>query len=908
MLRKGIAAHEENKLKDAEHLYRNILQAEPLHAVANYNLGLIAMSVNKVDTALPLFRIAVKANSKVERFWHSYIDALIKAEKCDNARQALVDAQLAGITGAKIRVFREQLSPALYPSSDEARQELCNQSQGHQDDLSPAIELREVGKYREAQEWLTNVIKHDSENPEALSLLSQVLLLDDKEREAEMKLKAAVSINSELPSIYRNQARLLLKNSKTVEALERAEIGCKQSPEDIESLLVLAACLGANQRDLEALQLIDQILDAKSNYAEAYATRALIRLRAKNISDAIEDTKMAVSLKPHLTQMWHLLSSLHHQTNNLDDAIEALRCANKNDPKNQAVLVQLGELLRLDNNGAEAITILKQATELAPEDSAAWTNLGVAFQQEKRTNDANVAYAKALSLNPHSATVLSNLGAMAKEANEWETALEYFLRALKLDPYLPETHSNLGVTLKELGRLDEAEASYKHAIALKPDYAQAHSNLGNALKELGRLDEAEASCRRSIALKPGFAEAHSNLGDTLKELGRLDDAEASYSQAIRLKPDYAHAHNNLAISLQELGRLDEAKASYTQAIVLNPDYAEAHRNLTSMKKFEVEDGQYLKMRELYLDDNIPGEQRCHINFGLAKACEDLGDYKQAFVHYNEGNFLRKKQLNYNISQDVELFRLVKFYYSEIEQNLLLANELSTSLKPVFIIGLPRSGTTLVEQIISSHSKVTGAGELTFAADFGAAISVGFSKVDRESLVKFREKYLRKLKSLSKKNLMVTDKMPQNFRYLGLLAAAFPEAKIIHVKRDPAAVCWANYRQYFASKNIGYCYEISDVLSYYKLYEDLMEFWQKKLIKRIYSLDYELLTVNQENLTRQLIDYLELDWDENCLSPHNNTRSVATASNIQIRQKIYKGSSEQWKKYEPFLNGAFNDLL
>jgi len=545
MLRKGIAAHEENKLKDAEHLYRNILQAEPLHAVANYNLGLIAMSVNKVDTALPLFRIAVKANSKVERFWHSYIDALIKAEKCDNARQALVDAQLAGITGAKIRVFREQLSPALYPSSDEARQELCNQSQGHQDDLSPAIELREVGKYREAQEWLTNVIKHDSENPEALSLLSQVLLLDDKEREAEMKLKAAVSINSELPSIYRNQARLLLKNSKTVEALERAEIGCKQSPEDIESLLVLAACLGANQRDLEALQLIDQILDAKSNYAEAYATRALIRLRAKNISDAIEDTKMAVSLKPHLTQMWHLLSSLHHQTNNLDDAIEALRCANKNDPKNQAVLVQLGELLRLDNNGAEAITILKQATELAPEDSAAWTNLGVAFQQEKRTNDANVAYAKALSLNPHSATVLSNLGAMAKEANEWETALEYFLRALKLDPYLPETHSNLGVTLKELGRLDEAEASYKHAIALKPDYAQAHSNLGNALKELGRLDEAEASCRRSIALKPGFAEAHSNLGDTLKELGRLDDAEASYSQAIRLKPDYTHAHHNL---------------------------------------------------------------------------------------------------------------------------------------------------------------------------------------------------------------------------------------------------------------------------------------------------------------------------------------------------------------------------
>ena len=151
-------------------------------------------------------------------------------------------------------------------------------------------------------------------------------------------------------------------------------------------------------------------------------------------------------------------------------------------------------------------------------------------------------------------------------------------------------------------------------------------------------------------------------------------------------------------------------------------------------------------------------------------------------------------------------------------------------------------------------------------------------------------------------------MPQNFRYLGLLAATFPEAKIVHVKRNPAAICWANYKQYFASKNIGYSYAIDDVLSYHKLYENLMEFWAKRLSKRIYNLDYELLTVNQESETRQLIEYLGLGWDENCLSPQNNTRSVATASNLQVRQKVYQGSSEQWKKYQPFLNGAFDGLL
>jgi Sulfotransferase domain. len=150
-------------------------------------------------------------------------------------------------------------------------------------------------------------------------------------------------------------------------------------------------------------------------------------------------------------------------------------------------------------------------------------------------------------------------------------------------------------------------------------------------------------------------------------------------------------------------------------------------------------------------------------------------------------------------------------------------------------------------------------------------------------------------------------MPQNFRYLGLLAAAFPEAKIIHVKRNPAAVCWANFKQYFMSKNIGYCYAIDDVINYHKLYENLMNFWINRLNNRIYKLDYEQLTVNQESETRKLIDYLDIDWDDKFLSPQNNTRSVASASKIQVRKKVYRGSSEQWRNYQPYLNGAFDGL-
>jgi len=320
--------------------------------------------------------------------------------------------------------------------------------------------------------------------------------------------------------------------------------------------------------------------------------------------------------------------------------------------------------------------------------------------------------------------------------------------------------------------------------------------------------------------------------------------------------------------------------------------SEAHRMLASIKKFDAQDEQYSLMHQLYLDENISDAQRCDINFGLAKACEDLEDFEQAYTHYVEGNALRKKLLQYDINDDVELCRNLKSNYPQIAQNSLAPDSFPDNLMPIFIVGMPRSGTTLVEQIISSHSQVTGAGELIFASLFGANIATGVNEVNYESLLDFRNKYLNKMKNFSKGNLIVTDKMPQNFNFIGLLAAAFPEAKIVHVKRDPAAVCWSNFTHYFPSDTMSYSYAIDDVIRYYALYQNLMDFWTNTLSDRIYQLNYEQLTVNQESETRQLIDHLRLDWDEQCLSPQNNARGVATASNVQVRKKVYKGSSEQ----------------
>jgi len=470
-------------------------------------------------------------------------------------------------------------------------------------------------------------------------------------------------------------------------------------------------------------------------------------------------------------------------------------------------------------------------------------------------------------------------------------------------------HYNLGVKLHKLGKLDEAEVSYKKAIELKPNYFQAHNNLGSTLQKIGKLDESEASYKKAIKFKPDFVQAHNNLGLTLQKIGKLDEAEASFKQAMKFRPDIPEIYNNLGNLLKDIGRFEDAKANYKKAIELKPDFVIAHYMLSKIKNFNKEDDQLIQMQKLNLDKTITDAQHCRLSFALGKASEDLNQFDKSFKYYSEGNALRKKLLNYNIRQDIELFDQLKKTYPIIEKNSLKTISLPNKPRLIFILGMHRSGTTLVEQIISSHSEVLGAGELPYVRRFGDAIARGISKVNTKILVDFRESYLKKLKELSNKSTTVTDKMPSNFKYVGLICSAFPDAKIVHVKRNSAATCWGNYKQHFTSKTLGYSYDLDSLITYYGLYQNLMQFWEEQYGDRIYTLNYETLTINQEDETRKLIQYLDLKWEQECLSPQNNKRNVSTSSSSskQIRQKVYQDSSLKWKKFEPFLNGAFNQL-
>ncbi len=486
-------------------------------------------------------------------------------------------------------------------------------------------------------------------------------------------------------------------------------------------------------------------------------------------------------------------------------------------------------------------------------------------------------------------------------------SVKAFKKALSIEPNDAEAYNSMGVALNEHSQLDDAIKAYKKAIAIKPDYVEAYNNLGNVLQQAGKLEEAIEGYNKALSIKPDYAAAYNNLGNALQSQGKLDQALEAYEHAFALEPNNSVAYNNLGSALQDLGRLEEAIKAYNKALSIKPDYAEVHSRLSFIKKYKKDDCHINQVEKLYENEDVSKNEKCQLCFALAKMYEDIGDYEKSFSFLMEGNSLRKKILSYSINRDLELFTRLKKQQIKLLRNSLRIKPGSIEVLPVFILGMPRSGTTLVEQILSSHSEVIGAGELSYVSHLGKDLAINSSIINNEAIFKFRKRYISEISKISNKKTFLTDKMPHNFRFIPLICAAFPEAKIIHVQRNAAATCWSNYKQYFPSDSLGYCYDLSDVVEYYTLYKDLMKLWQSHYGDRIYNLNYESLTTAQEKETRKLIKHLGLDWEDACISPHKNKRTVKTASQQQVKQKVYKGSSEAWRKYEPFLNGAFDIL-
>ena len=495
-------------------------------------------------------------------------------------------------------------------------------------------------------------------------------------------------------------------------------------------------------------------------------------------------------------------------------------------------------------------------------------------------------------------------GACNSALGEIDLSIISFNKAIELKPDYDEAYFNLGVAFHQTGQLGEAINCYERAISIKHAYPTAHNNLGLIALSQGQLDNALKSFEWAVAYGPEYAEAHNSLGAALQELKQFEKAKVSFKKAVALNPQYAQGLHNLAILCEIINLPDEASEYYEKALAVEPNYAEAYRNQSRTKKYKKNDPQIAQMQSIYSNDNLSISDKVHINFALAKVNEDLGNQKDFFKHLDEGSRLRKKQLNYNINETEEFHSSLIRLFSEDQPKIKQLSLGPLDIRPIFIVGMPRSGTSLVEQIISSHHSVHGAGELN---NFKNVVTPALKNyignltntINEDDLLSIRKNYIKSLMDLNVSEKIITDKMPVNFRMIGLILTAIPEAKIIHLTRNPKATCWSNYKHYFANEN-GFTFDQEDLARFFILYQELMGFWHKSFPNKIHDISYERLTTHQEDETQKLLKYCELDWDNNCLNFHKNTRAVHTASASQVRQKMYQGSSDAWKKYEKFL--------
>jgi hypothetical protein len=364
-----------------------------------------------------------------------------------------------------------------------------------------------------------------------------------------------------------------------------------------------------------------------------------------------------------------------------------------------------------------------------------------------------------------------------------------------------------------------------------------------------------------------------------------------------------------------MNKTESAIKSFENAISIDPNYANAYYNLSQIKHYSLTKEQVLKMQSILCIDGTSQSDLISINFALAAVNENLGNKDDFFDYLHQGNNLRKKQLNYSFEISKKIISTIYEIFNEGPVSIKKSLQYKTSTKsPIFILGMPRSGTSLVEQIISSHEEVYGAGEINILKKIYNQITRNIlsnekekNKLSEENLMLIREKYFDSFAHLSTDHNIITNKTPENFQYIGLIFSIFPNAKIIHLKRDPRAICWSIYKSNWGGKGYRFSYNMDDLVKYYSLYSKLMDFWHKKFPGKIYDICYEDLTTNQEKETKKLLEYCELDWDENCLNFHNNKRAVKTSSSLQVRQKMYQGSSEAWKKYESHIQPLIDGL-
>jgi tetratricopeptide (TPR) repeat protein len=487
------------------------------------------------------------------------------------------------------------------------------------------------------------------------------------------------------------------------------------------------------------------------------------------------------------------------------------------------------------------------------------------------------------------------------EKGEHAEAAALYEEAIDLDPTHAEAINNLGSALSYLGRYEEAERCFREAMAIRPNFPDPHANLGILLRQKSYLADSEAFLRRALKLRPNDLDARANLGLTLIFLGRMRDARACFAKVLKSAPRHVFALFGMGRIATLDGRFEEAETTLRRIIEINPRMTNAWAALPLTRKMVDTDGEWLENAEAIAASAIHPMEEANLRFSIGKYFDDVSDFAQAFRNFKRGNELLKTAAEDYDRKERSHFidELIRVYSQESVSNIGAAG--SSSAKPVFVVGMPRSGTSLAEQIIASHPAAYGAGELDYwAAQIANGSGPAQGILGEASRAKLAQEYLRILEGFSGTASRIIDKAPVNSDFLGLIYSVFPNARVIYMQRDPIDTCLSCYFQQFLI-GMNFTLDLSDLVHYYREHQRIMAHWRKVLPPGfILDVPYEDLVADPEAWSRKILDFIGLEWDARCLEFYTTKRQVTTASAWQVRQRVYKSSVARWRNYEKFI--------
>ena len=594
-------------------------------------------------------------------------------------------------------------------------------------------------------------------------------------------------------------------------------------------------------------------------------------------------------------------------------AVKRLKHILRSFPDFPPAVEELGNALLAQNKPDQAIDAFQQALKINPENAAVMIKLGKIYSKLGRKDEANEMYQSALALEPTKERVATAAQAFAR--GQTEEAEKICRQVLREHPNEVDAMRLLASIANKLEQRDDAIILLERAVELKPKFAGAWADLAETYTESEKFGEALDAVQRVIKLQPNMPFGHMIRGSIL---GKKDDHEGAinaFKEALEIEPEHIGSNMGLGNTLKTIGRYDEAVKSYKKCIEAQPLFSEAYWSLANLKTYSFDDDEIKNMEKHVQSQDLTPASKAFFHIAIANAKEKQMKYGEAWYHFHTGNELRRTSEIYDsVTTQVTHDALIETFDEEFVNSTKGSGCQSDA--PIFILGLPRSGSTLIEQILASHSRVEGTRELPDISLLGRRLTKskppGIKYPDAvkhmtdEEKTEYGESYLETSKRYRTDKPRFIDKMPNNFAHIGFIKTILPNAKIINAKRHPLDSCVSSFKQLFY-KGQSWSYDLFEIGEYYLEYERMMDHWHSLYPGEIYDIQYENIVNNQEDESRALIQYCGLDWEDSCLRFYENKRSVNTASSEQVRQPIYKGAMYAWKNYESEI-GALKDIL